>query len=368
MAKRLTINDKYLGPEPVWVEQPTDEDRLSAVSHAFSWYNYFNSHKDAKIMIVAFLIKNKRNKEAKLIKKVPDGKIKTPYAWMTKMILNGFELNEVEEANLEKEFDRLKDIASKSKEIPEEKKLKHNVQDIMKEKALEVGGELEGMLDDLIADGVPHKHKLTPINLLKASTMLPQHVPMLVEIWESSKDTYIEIQRGNDKELVEAYSHFSKIQIRNLIKFCDLVISNLHSYVVYKKSIRVKRKKNPISVERLVMKLKYQKKSEELNLTSIKPCKIPGSKEMYVYDTRKRKLHYYVEDPHADGLSVKNNAIVGFDVVNSLCKTLRDPVKQVNQLMKASVLNARKFYKNIKTVDIKLSGRFDKSFVILRVH
>jgi hypothetical protein len=40
-----------LGMEPTWKTQPTD-NRFSALSKAFSWYNYFYGKKDAREMIV----------------------------------------------------------------------------------------------------------------------------------------------------------------------------------------------------------------------------------------------------------------------------------------------------------------------------
>jgi len=113
---------------------------------------------------------------------------------------------------------------------------------------------------------------------------------------------------------------------------------------------------------------KYMKEYSDLNLTSVKPVKIHGAKEMYVYDTKKRKLHYYVEDLHAGGLSVKNSTIIGFSVADSACKTLRKPDKQIKDIMNSSKPNARKYFKAIKTVDTKLSGRFNANLVILRVH
>ena len=51
-----------MGGEPPWKTQPT-ENRISALSKAFSWYNYFYGKKDAREMIVNYLesCKNRSN-------------------------------------------------------------------------------------------------------------------------------------------------------------------------------------------------------------------------------------------------------------------------------------------------------------------
>ena len=370
MARKKTVDERYMGTEPVWDHPIDDNKRKCEMMGAFNWYNYHNGHKDAKAMLVSFLIKNGRTDDAKTIKKVSDVRYHTAIGWLSNMILKGFEPKDTDIENIENEVVRLKEIASKTKIVVDDtpKKEKPNVQEIMKEKAREVGGELEGMYDEYYIADAPSKHSFMPINILKASTMLPQHAPMLVEVWENRIEELKLAYEGTDSDIKEAYGHIGKVKLRRLIKFCELVIDDLHSYVTYKKSTRAKRKKKPISVEKLVSKLKYMKEYADFNLKSIKPTKIPGSKEMYVYDTKKRKLHYYVEDPHAGGLTVKNNAIIGFSESKTACKTLRKPAEQLKKIMSASKPNARKVFAEIKTVDTKLSGRFNEHLVILRVH
>jgi len=237
----------------------------------------------------------------------------------------------------------------------------------MQMKAMIVGGDLEGLLDDYISDGVQAKHKIKPIGTLMLSTMLPQHVSLLLDPWEKQKKEYEELQTTEDKDLLESYSNFGKLQIRNLIKFCELVIHDLHSYVTYKKSTRAKPKRKAVPIAKLVGKLKYMKEFSELGLKSLSPTKIPESKEMFVYDTKKRKLHYYKADELSGGLTVKNSSIIGFSASESCIKTLRKPKEQLKEFMKSSKPNTRKFFKNIKAVEIKTSGRFNENLILLKI-
>ena len=373
MVRGKTLDQKGLGNEPVWdeVSQPLDKDRDIVKTLSLSYYNYFNGAKEAKLIISDYLSKNKNKDGAKSIKKVPDCDINKSIAWLIKMTLNGFILTDEELSVINADISRLLIIAEEVNHSNEvvlaNKPKKPNVQEIMRERAMEVGGELEALLDEYIELGIPPTHKIKPIGLLMTTTMLPQHVPLLIEPWEQQKKEFEELQTTEDKDLLEAYSNFGKIQVRNLIKFCELIIHDLHSYVTYKKSTRAKPKKKAVPIAKLVGKLKYLKKYDELKLESLSPTKIPESKEMFVYDTKKRKMHYYKADELSGGLTVKNSTIIGFSVSESCIKTLRKPAEQLKEFKSASKPNSRKFFKDIKAVETKTTGRFNEHIVILKI-
>ena len=373
MARGKTLDQQGIGSEPIWnsTSQPTGEERQLVLIKTFSYYNYFNGYKDAKIIICDYLSKNKDKETAQLVKKAPDMRFNKSIAWLAKMTMNGFELAEEEVATIKDEISRLTKIAKQIIEAKSEdetsKPKKPNVQEIMRERAMEVGGELEALLDEYIELGIPPTHKIKPIGLLMTTTMLPQHVPLLIEPWEQQKKEFEELQTTEDKDLLEAYSNFGKIQVRNLIKFCELIIHDLHNYVTYKKSTRAKPKKKAVPIAKLVGKLKYLKKYDELKLESLSPTKIPESTEMFVYDTKKRKMHYYKADALSGGLTVKNSTIVGFSPSASCIKTLRKPKEQLKEFTNASKPNSRKFFSDIKAVETKTTGRFNENIVILKI-
>jgi hypothetical protein len=373
MAREKTLNQQGIGSEPIWdsTSQPTGEERQLVLIKTFSYYNYFNGYKDAKIIICDYLSKNKDKETAQLVKKAPDMRFNKSIAWLAKMAMNGFELAEEEVATIKDEISRLTKIAKQIIEAKSEeektKPKKPNVQEIMKERAMHVGGDLEALLDEYIDQGIPAKHKIKPIGMLMTTTMLPQHVPLLIAPWEQQKKEYEELQTTEDKDLLEAYSNFGKIQIRNLIKFCELIIHDLHSYVTYKKSTRAKPKKKPVPITKLVSKFKYMKKFDEFKLDGLSPVKIPESKELFAYDTKKRKLHYYKADELSGGLTVKNSTLIGFSTSESSIKTLRKPKEQLTEFKSASKPNSRKFFSDIKAVETKTSGRFNENIIILKI-
>ena len=81
---------KYVGHEPEWRVQPEqDRNRISAMSNAFGWYNYFYGKKEAKEMIVTYLEMHKRAKDAKKIRSLTDSQIRLTTGWLCRMTLMG---------------------------------------------------------------------------------------------------------------------------------------------------------------------------------------------------------------------------------------------------------------------------------------
>ena len=65
---------KYMGEEPFFPTQPEPEARFSALARSFTWYTRFYTKKDAKELLCQYLDYNKRNNEAKLLRKVHESK------------------------------------------------------------------------------------------------------------------------------------------------------------------------------------------------------------------------------------------------------------------------------------------------------
>jgi len=373
-AKALKLSAdfvQHVGPEPVWEDITlTEENRKHYMINGFNWYNYCFTSKEAIDFVVEYLNVQKRKDEAKQVKRAPELSFPNAIGWLARMSMMGWELTEEEEQRIEDAIKKA--IASVPVKVvvdnTEENKVnKPTIQDRMREKCAETGGELEGMLDEYIAKGAPTKHSYKPINILKSANILPGHVKDEVAHWEKMRDEFQKAYEGKDADLVEAYSQFGKIQLRNLVKFCDLIISDYHGYVAFKKANKKVRKRKVKTPRELVRKLKYMPEFKDLGLTSVKPEKIVGAKEMFVYDTKKRKLMYFVADDHAGELTVRNNIIEGFDKMKSIQKTVRKPAEQLKEFMKASKPGSRKFFKAMKSVEQKFSGRFNDNIVILKV-
>jgi len=359
---------KYVGLEPTWEAQPDDEHRTSALVSALNWYNYACDKKQAKEMILEYLKAAGNTSDYKTIKSVADSNLNLTTAWLCRMSTQGLELNADEAERISIEVARHKDTKPKveeTEEVEDTKPKGPSIQDRMLEKANEVAGELEGLLDNFILNGCKPVKGEDAISVLKVANILPQHISVITDVWEAKLAEFRAVHDG-DEEVAEYYASYGKIELRNLVKFAEQVIADALSYVQFKKVAKTPRRKKPVPPEKVVAKLKYMKEFGDIK--SEKPVKILGAKEMFVYNTKNRKLQYYVADQHAGSLYVKNNAIIGFDPIASVSKTLRKPDEQLKELMKASKPNSRKFFKDIRAVESKLNGRFNETLIILKVH
>jgi hypothetical protein len=361
---------QYLGEEPYFPLQPADENRRVALARSFNWYNRFCSKKDAKELLCQYLEFNKRTEEAKKLRKVEEKEFLMTLCWLARMNMRGLELSEHENATLSNEISRLLKLVGKPEVIEqvEEKPIstRPNVQDIMREKAREAAGELEGVFDDFVTTG---KASDKTMDVVARFNVMPQHISIITEVWKRKQAEFDELQSGKDKDLVEAYSHLGKIQIRNIIKFIEQVLTDLNAYISVKKASKAPRKRKAVPVEKVVSKLKYLKEFKDpalkIDLVSVHPTKLHGASEAWVYDTAKRKLHHYVADDYSKTFTIKGNSILGFDTNKSEIKTLRKPGEQIKEIM-GSKPAARKYFNDIKAVATTPNGRFNEAMIILK--
>jgi hypothetical protein len=240
------------------------------------------------------------------------------------------------------------------------------IQDHLRERMSECAGELEGMFDDFLQQGAKLTAEFKPMAHIRGRNVAPQMIGTISAIWKDRLAEFEETVEGRDADLVEAYSHLSKIQLRNCVKFCELVINDCASYVQLKKVERKPRAKKAVSPERMSSKFKYLKEFPELGLKSESPAKLVGSSEAWLYDTVKRKLIHVMADSHIGTFTVKGSTIIGFDALQTVQKTLRKPAEQIKQVMNGGKPAARKEFTAIKSTEVKYNGRGNENLVILK--
>jgi len=360
---------KYTGTEPAWRLVLTDGDRTSAMLKAFAWYNYHYGKKDAKEMIAHWLEHHDRLRDAKLIRGIPDSQIRSTTAWVCRMNLIGLDLSEHELSVVDSQISDM--LRSKQEVVrvvteAETTQARLTIQDHLRERMSECAGELEGMFDEFIKQGAKMSADWKPIAQIRGMNVAPQMIGTIANCWKERLAEFEETVEGRDADLVEAYSHLSKIQLRNCIKFCETVINDCASYVQIKKVERKPRAKKAVSPEKLSSKFKYLKEFPELNLTSASPATLVNASEAWLYDTKKRKLIHVVADTHIGTFTVKGTSIVAFDAANSSQKTLRKPAEQIRSVTSVGKPAARKVYKEIKSTEIRFNGRGNEHLIILR--
>ena len=358
---------KYTGLEPTWRVQPTD-DRTSQLSAAFSWYNYFYGKKDAREMLVAYLEHNGRKADVRALKGVPDSAVRLTTAWLCRMSMVGLELTDTEQARLGGYIEEILNAREPEVVVVEAAPViaKPNIQDRLREKVSECAGELDGMFDEFVTAGAKMSADYKPITVIRGLNVAPQMISDIANIWKHKLAEFETVIEGKDAQLVEGYGNFSKIQMRNLVKFCETVINDCGAYVQIKKVERKPRKVKSVPPEKRAAKFKVLMEFVELKLKGLPAASLVDKAEAWLYDTKKRKLIHLVADSHTQAFTVKSNSIIGFSTIETMQKTVRKPADVVKAVQAAGKPAARKIYKDLTTTETPFNGRGTENLVVLK--
>ena len=242
-----------------------------------------------------------------------------------------------------------------------------SIQERVREATFGMTEEIEDTLDSFSKDPENFDPKAFKIlNLLRGKQAKAAHARIIKDFYQRQYNEYLELQEGTCEQLKEAYSHLTKSQIKKITQFYFEILSACDMLMQEAKVNRKPRAKKSKPVEKIVEKLKYLKQDDKLKLVSINPTDIVGSKELWVFNIKTRKLGKYVAAEFSD-LSVKGTSITGFDEIKSVAKTLRKPEEQLKEFKTAGKVVLRKFLEDIKAVDIKLNGRINEDTVLLKV-
>jgi hypothetical protein len=227
-------------------------------------------------------------------------------------------------------------------------------------------------IEDAIANWQTDPDSFNPkafkvLNLLKGKQAKAAHARIIRDFYARDLAELEELASGNaDEQLKEGYSHRSKKQIRTFIEFLREVNEACTMLMQEAKVNRAPRAKKAVPAEKIVAKMKYLKTFEPLKLVSVNPTDILRAKELWIYNTKSRKLGRYVAAEYQE-LSVKGTSITGFDENKSICKTVRKPEEKLKEFKAAGKVQLRKFLDDINATDTKMNGRINEETVLLKV-
>ena len=242
------------------------------------------------------------------------------------------------------------------------------IQERVREAAMRMTEEIEDAIDGFQTDPEnfdPKAFKM--LNLLKGKEVKAAHARIIKDFYAGDLAELEELASGSkDEQLKEGYSHRSKKQIRSLIAFYQEIMSACDMLAQEAKVNRKPRKTKAVPKEKLVAKLKFMKSNEPLKLVSVNPTDIIGAGELWVYNTKNRKLGRYVASEF-NTLGVKGTSLTGFDEFKSVCKTLRKPEEKLKEFKAAGKVQLRKFLDDINATDTKMNGRLNEETILLKV-
>ena len=243
-----------------------------------------------------------------------------------------------------------------------------SIQERVRDAAFGMTEEIEDAFASFQADPENFDPKAFKIlNLLKGKGAKAAHARIIRDFYARDLAELLELASGNaDEQLREGYKHRSRKQVKSLIAFLQEIESACNMLMQEAKVTRKPRKVKAISKDKVVSKLKYKKTDEPLKLVSVNPADIIGAKELWVYNTKTRKLGRYVANEYQD-LTVKGTSILNFNETQSICKTIRKPEEKLKEFKTAGKVALRKFLDDINATDTKMNGRLNEETILLKV-
>jgi len=359
MARLLDANTVYAGLEPKFTIELTQIQLMQALN----WYSQNKDTKDAYKYASDYFKKNFKMDIVETIKEYP-----STFGWLCRILSNGGSLSIRNQVYFDDKVEEIKRAVLEAKNKPKVVEPKSTtpvttIQERMGEKIAEVVGELEASIDDYILSGF--EKMPAPYGIMHDKTK-GAYVPKIVEVFKKHRSEFDEVLTTEDEQLKEGYSNFTKPQMKKLVAYCDLIITDALKFAEVAKTNRKPRKKKQKSPDQLVSKMKCLDKFEELKLESVPAKDIIGALQLWVYNTKTRKLGCYIADD-AGGLSVKGSSILNYTEHKSVNKKLRKPEATLPEILKGGKVYLRNALDGIKAVATPLTGRINSDTILLRI-
>lgn len=281
-------------------------------------------------------------------------------------------LNDEDAYNKSKEYNTRKfaELAESGKLIVKEERqeerkqakiYKPSIQERMREQLSEIIGQFEAWFDEQPAKDTPKV-----FDWLKKNTVAQAHIGKIRSYYEPQQAEFKMLASKNcPEDLAEGYQHLTKKDIKQYLAWFDAVFADLDAYANLKRATRKTRVKKAPSKEKLISKLKYKKEDSRYKIVSIDPAKILDATELWVFNTKTRKIGKYVAEPNMT-LGIKGTTLQCFSEHASVQKTLRKPEEKLKEFNKAGKVALRKFLEDINAVETKMTGRLNADIVILK--
>jgi hypothetical protein len=349
---------------------------------AMAWYRLESSAKELKPKVIDWMGRQGCTKEdISAFKKTKDNRCGMTMGAVAACLLKGMpsvrdEFNDGRDtavwlrARINEVIEQGRDDLDDSDAVVEIKKDVYvpSIQERLREVSLGMTEEIEAAIEAFQTDPETFDPKAFKVlNLLKAKQAKAAHARIIRDFYARNLTELLELASGQaDEQLKEGYSHRSKKQIKSFIAFLQEIESACNMLMQEAKVNKKPRAKKAVSKDKIIAKLKYKKSDEPLKLVSINPADIIGAQELWIFNSKTRKLGKYVAAEFQE-LGIKGTTITGFSETKSVQKTLRKPAEQIKAFKEAGKVVLRKFLEEINAVDTKMNGRINEEIMLLKV-
>lgn len=373
----LQADEKATGPEPKWDTERALEFDAETFDHhlrkSFHYYNYHYTTKQVRKHLNDWLQRNSKLDRRRLARFAA---IADRYVLMTPCSLimahrAGMPLLDRHVKYIHDQVEYSLALAARSGDTGETEvaapsqviERKVTIQDRLQERTAELIGEIEGIYDEVLRGAKTDfkvydfltVHRVPQSQLGKYETVFQQRVQELMSAQDKSH-----------AQLVESYRHYRASDYKRLFAFLADLLAGIEQYRGVKKAVKKARVRKAPAKEKVVARLKYAREDRGLKVVSINPTDIIGANQLWVFNTKTRKLGCYVAEAMGQ-LGIKGTSITGYDEAKSLAKTLRKPDEQLKEFAKAGKVALRTFLKDIKAVEVRMNGRINEDTLLLKV-
>ena len=271
-----------------------------------------------------------------------------------------------------------KEVVEEQQEKKKEAKPKNLFQERMLEQVTDLCGDWDDLLDQFVEKEKFELKKFDPEKDMKVyggGLIKPAHAKIVKEQYEGIYAEALENLAGTCEQLKEAYSFMDKKMKKDYVAFFEKINAACDAIILTGKANRKQRKPRARSKDTIIKKLKFQLNDGALGIASISSTDVVYANELWVYNTKTRKVGVYHakdKDPRGlqrqgAGLMVKGTTIQDFDEETSVQKTLRKPAEQINNWTGKAKTKFAKAFDEVKTTPTKLTGRINDSTILLQV-
>jgi hypothetical protein len=241
------------------------------------------------------------------------------------------------------------------------------IQDRIREGAGDMCEEIDQAIDSFIENPDKFDPKTVKVvSALRSRGAKSAQARYIKSFYEPDYTRVLEYLENPDDQLKEAYRRYGKKNAKKLAEFYESVMSACDQIASEAKLLKKPRAKKVKPAEEIVKKLKFRNIDDKLGIVSVPPAGIIGAQAVVVYNTKNRKLGYYIAKSF-EGLGVKGTSITEF-TSTSRQKTLRKPDAQLKEFKEQNTKNRMDtWFNKIKTTDTVCNGRMNTDIVILKV-
>jgi hypothetical protein len=344
-------------------EPSVSQDNYSSdLNSALTWYSEHYNEKQLLKFALEYFVAIGKKAEVLAINKASDSEVRQ-LAIICRLASRGQYLSDKHKQFIN---DTVGALITKYKVVKEKKADEAkpsnviSIQERIEEKARDIAGEIEGAIDEFVIS--KGKTTFSAKNYLLSKSVSAPIAKRIGDMYVRLYNELADAINEEDEQLVEGYSNFNKRQLKAFHKFVGEIIDDCHQMVQTAKATRAPRKRKATSPSKVVSKVKYMKEYAELKLKSCKPEDILAASELWVYNTKYRKVQVYKAEMGT--LGVKGTTVIGFSLKDSVSFTLRKP----EEFFKGLSIGKRALNAAIKKLTTKAStpnGRINEECVLL---